>query len=132
MQAALRIVDENATGDVLAEASLRLVSERVTVGDIISARVRQEATDFNKAQDGQVFRGLVQPTDTERHLNGYRLKKAKVVDPEVQIVKALEAFGQNGFLVLVDDRQVESLDEEIVVTRTSKVSFIKLVPLVGG
>jgi len=35
-------------------------------------------------------------------------------------------------MVLVDDRQAESLDEDIVVKPETRVSFLKLVPLVGG
>ena len=38
----------------------------------------------------------------------------------------------NGFFLLVDDRQIEDLDEEVVVTVESTISFVKLVPLVGG
>jgi hypothetical protein len=34
--------------------------------------------------------------------------------------------------VLVGDRQPDSLDEEITVGPETRVSFVKLVPLVGG
>ena len=33
---------------------------------------------------------------------------------------------------LVDDRQVDDLDQEIVLTPDTDVRFLKLVPLVGG
>ena len=46
--------------------------------------------------------------------------------------KALEAFGRNGFFVLVGDKQAVSLDEEFEVKVDTEVSFVKLVPLVGG
>ena len=45
---------------------------------------------------------------------------------------ALDAFQRNGFFVLVDDRQVEGLDEEIEIRLNTTISFVKLVPLVGG
>ena len=44
----------------------------------------------------------------------------------------VEAFGRNGFVVLVDDRQVEELDEDIELALGTEVTFLKLVPLVGG
>jgi hypothetical protein len=34
--------------------------------------------------------------------------------------------------MLVDDRQVESLDEEITLQPNTRVSFLRLTPLVGG
>ena len=45
---------------------------------------------------------------------------------------ALESFQKNGFLILVDDKQVDDLNEKIVITETTTVGFIKLLPLVGG
>ncbi|MFF8374896.1 hypothetical protein ACF07V_02015 [Streptomyces sp. NPDC015661] len=46
--------------------------------------------------------------------------------------RAVEAFGRNGFLVLVGDRQVEELDETVTVGPETEVVFLRLVPLVGG
>ncbi|WP_329118302.1 hypothetical protein [Streptomyces sp. NBC_01465] len=53
-------------------------------------------------------------------------------DPERQFERALTAFGRNGFVVLVGERQVEELDEEIELPAGTEVTFLKLVPLVGG
>jgi hypothetical protein len=44
----------------------------------------------------------------------------------------LGAFGRNAFVVLVDDRQVAELDEEVHLRAGTRVTFLKLVPLVGG
>jgi hypothetical protein len=54
------------------------------------------------------------------------------IDWEAQRDVALDAFAANGFFVLVGDRQVESLDERIRIGLGTEVSFVKLVPLVGG
>jgi hypothetical protein len=75
---------------------------------------------------------LVQPSEAERTLNGFKFSKPRQVDPQAQFEKAIQAFEGNGFLVLVDDRQVESLDDEIALHPETSVSFLKLVPLVGG
>jgi hypothetical protein len=45
---------------------------------------------------------------------------------------ALEAFERGQVLVLVDDRQFERLDEEIVLAPDTTVTFLRLVPLAGG
>ena len=132
MQAALRIVDATATGKVMRESSLTLASERVTVREIIERRVREEVAAFNAQRKQTTFHGLVQPTNTEVALNGYRLPEHRPLDADAQCALALEAFESNGFFMLADDRQVERLDEEFVITDDTTVSFVKLVPLVGG
>lgn len=54
------------------------------------------------------------------------------VDPEERTRTTLEAFGRNGFVVLVDDRQVTALDDKVHLHAGSRITFLKLVPLVGG
>lgn len=132
METALRIVDATPAGRVLHETTLRLVRERITVRELIERRVRDEVEAFNAKGRTKVFRGLVQPTDTEVELNGFRFRKPRRLDPDAQCAAALEAFSKNTFLLLVGDRQMESLDEEIAVGPGVTVDFVKLVPLVGG
>jgi hypothetical protein len=132
----LTIRDETAGGDVYSEIPLEFPSERITVRELIRERVYQEVQDFNQKQGEQVFRGLVQPTDTERVLNGhrpeYRLKKHRKIDWKPQFEKAIEAYERNGFFIIIDDKQAESLDQEFSVTPSTTVSFVKLTMLVGG
>jgi hypothetical protein len=78
----------------------------------------------------------VQPSDTERILNGqrpeYRLKQHREIDWKQQFEQALEAFQNNGFLILIDDAQAESLDQEFLVTPSTEIGFVRLTILVGG
>ena len=37
-----------------------------------------------------------------------------------------------GFFILVDDHQVDNLEEKLTITPETQITFIKLVPLVGG
>jgi hypothetical protein len=131
MGAALRLVDEQPNGTVVRELVLELASEKTTAREIIERRVRHEVARFN-SELGDVFHGLVQPTDTEALLNGYRLRTKRRIDADEQCKLACRAFESNGFFMLADDHQIESLDDEVIVTPGSKVSFVKLVPLVGG
>lgn len=107
--------------------------ERISLRDLIRERVYQEVDAFN-LEMGDIFHGLVQPGQAERTLNGFRMPKNKphFIDREVQYKEALELFEQNGFIVLADDRQIETLDQEIVLKSDSVVTFLKLIPLVGG
>ena len=128
----LRVVDETSSGQVYNETILRLASTRVSARDVIEKRVRQEVKKFNDANKEQLFSGLVQPKGTESELNGYRLKKPKVIDADEQVEIALAGFSENKFFFLVDDLQVESLDDEFGITDETRVTFLKLIPVVGG
>lgn len=111
--------------------TVHVSGETISVRELIRQRVYQEVEQFNARQPA-VFRMLVQPNDTERTLNGFKFHKPRLVDPETQFEKALEAFLGNGFIILVDDRQVENLEAEIALYPETSVTFLKLVPLVGG
>jgi hypothetical protein len=124
-------IKDQRTGGGATQWELELAEERMTVRDLIRSRVFQEVKDYN-ARLPATFRGLVQPTDAEQTLNGFKLPKGKRIDWNPQFDRALEAFRENGFILLVDDHQVESLDEEVTLTSETEVTFLKLVPLVGG
>jgi hypothetical protein len=136
MPVTLTVRDETAVGDVFHEMPLEFPSERITVRELIRERVYQEVQDFNRKAHEQIFRGLVQPTDAERVLNGkrteYRLKQHRDLSWKEQFEKATEAFTRNGFLLLIDDQQAESLDQEFTIGPRTQVSFVKLTLLVGG
>jgi hypothetical protein len=129
-------VDETTAGTRDDAWALEILEERLSLRELIRRRIFQEVAEFNAADrsaaGGNEFRGLVQPSDAERTLNGYRLKSPRRIDPEQQCARALEAFGRNGFLVLVGDRQILELDEEIDLALGAEVTFLKLAPLVGG
>jgi hypothetical protein len=135
MTVTLTIRDEITSGDVYDERPLEFPTERITVRELIRERVYQEVQDFNLKQGERIFRGLVQPTDTERLLNGrrtaYRLKEHRPIDWKPQFEKALEAFERYGFFILIDDKQAEGLDQEFVIGRGTVVSFVRLTQLVG-
>jgi hypothetical protein len=131
MPTTLSIRDETAAGQTLHEATLEILTERITVRELIRSRVFQEVKDYNRKQPER-FRGLVKPSDAEETLNGYKLRKGRHLNWQSQFESALEAFDQNRVLILVDDRQVESLDDELTIQPDTHVSFLKLVPLVGG
>ena len=131
MTTALTIHDETTSGERRQTLTLQLPEPTITARELIRARVFEEVRAFNETLPER-FQGLVQPTDTERELNGFRLKERRKLDWHEQSRAALEAFGRNGFLLLVDDRQIETLEEEIRVRPETRVTFLKLVPLVGG
>jgi hypothetical protein len=128
----LQISDASTLGGAVSPVMvLDFLVERITVRELIRSRVYQEVKDYN-TQQPEYFRGLVQPTAAEQTLNGYRLKRRRQIDWEQQFELALRAFEGNGFILLVDDQQMDDLEAEVVVSPQTTVTFLKLVALVGG
>jgi hypothetical protein len=130
MAITLTIRDET-TGHASQEFSMEVPTERLTVRELIRSRVYQEVQDFNLRRP-EVFRGLVQPADAERTLNGYKVRSAKPIDWKEQFRVATESFEQNRFVILLDDKQLADLDQEIEMQPKSTVTFLRLMPLAGG
>ncbi len=127
----LRIKDETAGGKILNEIIISLQHELVSVKEIISSRVTSEVETYNQRLP-QYFQGLVQPEATEKTINGYKMPKRKLIDAEQQVYIALDAFIRNAYFVLIDQKQAMSLDEMVLLTPETEVSFVKLTPLIGG
>ena len=127
----LSIKDENLSGKILQEMKIGFDSEIVSVKDIIEERVKHEVENYNKKLP-EYFNGLIEPTDAERTLNGYKLRSKKLIDAEKQMYVALDAFQKNGFFILVDNQQCTSLDQTLKLESNTRISFVKLTPLVGG
>lgn len=127
----LLIKDETFTGDILNKIEIEVANELITVKDIIAGRVTAEVNRYNN-KSTEYFQGLIQPSNTEKTLNGYKLKKKRTIDAEKQVYIALDSFQNNGYFVLIDNIQAESLDQEVLLAKDTNVSFVKLTPLVGG
>jgi len=127
----ITIKDETFAGKVLHELNLEFDTKTVTVKDIITERVLKEVEHYNNKLP-EYFKGLIQPNAAEKTLNGYKLKTRKKIDGEKQVYTALDAFQKNGFFVLIDNLQSESLAQKVELSEDTSISFVQLTPLVGG
>jgi hypothetical protein len=125
------IKDQAGAGRVAARLTLDGIAGRITLRDLVRTRVREEVARYN-ARQGDVFPGLVMPDGAMPVRDGYRMPQPRRIDWEQQARQAIKAFERNGYFVLVDDRQVTELDEELMLTADSDIRFIRLVQLVGG
>lgn len=122
------IKDENLSGNILNEITLKFNNEYISALELIRERIKAEIERYKK--DVSSYKnGLVLPTNLEARLNK---KSLPDIDLEKQLYIALDSFQKNGFFILVDDEQIESVEQKILVDETTSVSFIKLTPLVGG
>lgn len=131
MAVTLSIRDESTAGETTAALTLDFLTEEITVRELIRSRVFQEVKDHNAGRR-RAGPHLVQPSATEARLNAGGSPATRTIDWEAQYAVALEAFERGRVLVLVDDRQAESLDHPITIAPDTTVTFLRLVPLVGG
>ena len=119
----IRVSDGDTGAGGEHQLAVRLPAERVTVRQLIESRVYQEVTEFNASGAGS-YRGLVRPRGGRRD--------ERPIDWRAQCDVAVRAFERGQLLVIVDEHQVEELERELDVDSRTSVSFLRLVPLVGG
>jgi hypothetical protein len=129
--ASIVVQDRTATGKPVGSISLPDLPDRFTLRDLIRTRVREEVARYN-LKPSAIFAGLVQPDGSTRTATGFRMGSLRPIDWQRQADIAERAFGRNGFFVLVDGRQVTELEEQLALTGSTDVAFIKLTQLVGG
>jgi hypothetical protein len=131
--ATVTVVDESLAGEKRTwdlDVS-DLLDETIPLRELIRRRIYQEVAEYNARQSG-AYQGLVRPTEAEHTLNGNQLRSPRWLDWEAQYEQAVEAFSRRGYVVLVDDAQVTDLDTPVRLRIGGEVTFLKLVPLVGG
>lgn len=122
------IRDESVPRSHVVEQILELANVPLTARDLISERVRAECDRQQAGSAGHA--PLVTPNPEERARNA--AVPATEDWTKGQIEQALASFSRNGFILLVDNIQVEALDTPLSLTETSIVTFLKLTPLKGG
>jgi hypothetical protein len=113
-----------------APLTLRELIEAVVAAEVRAFRERQaerRLIRFLTAEQigGQLERGRVD-------FGGRDDAEAATVDDHHAAATALESFEDGLYLVLIDGRQYEDLDEPVQVAPDSHVTFLRLVALAGG
>ena len=123
--------DETTSGKTTREWSLDLLTEEVTLREVIRSRVYQEVSEHNAAKRA-VFCGLIQPEGAIATPEGYKLPGFRAIDWRRQYERACAAFEAGRIVVIVGPRQAEALDEAVVLEPETVFTFLRLVPLAGG
>jgi hypothetical protein len=137
----ITIAEEVIGQGIMDTIEVHLPMDKLTVKDIITAKV--EATVHAINTDISVVKSKHHFTsDEEKRLNQKLLEKkdeelqkqikALKLDAEKETYVALEAFQNNMFFIIIDEKQYSDLEEQVVITHKSQVKFIKLTQLQGG
>ena len=129
--ARITIRDEALSRAQSVDMLLRLAAAELTAAELIAERVRAECDRRLTDAAGALAAPLVTPTAEEQALNASD-ERRPAEETETQVARALDAFAAGAFLLLVDDRQVESAEEPVRLSDGTVVTFLRLTPLVGG
>ena len=127
----ITITDERPAARQKNTFTLDFLEDTITAREFLRRRIYEEVITHNSSEAAP-YNGLVTPTDLEQSLNRAAPRATRKIDWEAQYQKALEGFASNSIIMLWNDRQIESLDEELELLEGSQATFLKLVPLVGG
>ncbi|WP_052847545.1 hypothetical protein [Streptomyces avicenniae] len=108
-------VEETTSGGRSTGRGIDVAEGRLPLRELIRRRVEHEVAESDDRAPG----GLAPRTPRQ-------------ADVAARTERALKEFAGNGFVVLVGERQITDLDEEMDLTSGAEVTFLRLVPLAGG
>lgn len=125
---------------------LELLNETVKVGDLIAGTVEEQIRDLLVTRKMDIDRAqrilerqyLTDEDIREQAAHGFvhtpTQQESHPLDVNIprEVAKAQQAFEKKTYLIVVDGYQPDTLDEELQLTSTSKVTFLRMTPLVGG
>jgi hypothetical protein len=148
MQVAIhsKIVGAKQGDNLPSNISLEFLTEKITVRELISNTVEEQIRDMliNRRLDAQQAEKILNrqyllesEISSQAKSGAIRVPSSKNAQSpslilEREIDKALRSFERQGFMIVVDGEQVQELDEYVTLKATSKVTFMRLTPLVGG
>ena len=122
----IKILDETTSGTILNQLKLDFLTAKISLCDLITNRVRTEIENQKQSQTPQMYSLIEGDTDKT---------ESELLNPDLihkKVEFALEMFQKNGFLVLIDDVQMVDLTQEIYLNHQTQITFLKLIPLIGG
>ncbi|MBY0547939.1 MAG: hypothetical protein K2W95_11645 [Candidatus Obscuribacterales bacterium] len=127
------LVEEKVPGQPPSKGyPVTLPADRITVAQLIRIYVETQVENYNTTRVSTAC-GENYTSKEELLLNPAKEdKRFKPARCESEVERALVAFQANKIFLLIDGKQASELSEELDLTSSSKVTFLKLVPLVGG
>ncbi len=131
---AVRAFDEAPGQGRRPVVGLRVVSRQVSAADLIRHRVDLALADLPETESIDTAARHAHPDEIALHPDRHVRRRLPFTPPtpEVAHTKALAAFSSGKILLLVNERQIEDPDALIGLTDDTEITFLRLVPLVGG
>jgi hypothetical protein len=125
------IQEASFSGKILDEIFLEIEQEITSVAEIIANHVIQQVTCSNNQLKKQQ-KSYQNDFEQELNLHTSRVKNRALFDTEKEIYKANSAFQNKQMIVMIDNKQAQSLEEEVFLNENTTIRFLRLMPLIGG
>jgi hypothetical protein len=122
--------DVSRAGHELGRARLDGLPARISLRALLEQRMRREAEAYN-ADPGPVFRGLVQPADSIRHSDGFRLRQPRPLDADRLMTAVEEAVAAGLLAFRVGATEQTDLAAEVDVDAHDEVVAVLERPVVA-
>ena len=130
-------------GSALPAVELKLVSERVSAGEIISRTVKEQLDELIRQRlDQQTIhqrfkQQYLHPEDIDRQIANGKIALARpdesaTPDLDREVKRVLDAFEKQSFKMFVDGHEISHANEICTLTEGTRIKFLRLIPLVGG
>ena len=111
--------------------------DNIRLRDLIEHVVRHEVRAFKRRQDSRRFDRILSDTQIAQGAQAGKVdpaskEYAQEVDVESAIGSALQAFEDGMYLVIIDEIERRSLDEQVRLSDESRLAFIRLTFLAGA
>jgi hypothetical protein len=110
----------------------------LTLRELIDRVVRAEVEEYATRRRGGRLMLVLSERDIDAGAEGGRVQaggsapRTAAPEPDAAVAVALEAFEDGLYLVVIDGRQYESLEEQVMLGDSSTMTFMRLVALAGG
>jgi hypothetical protein len=121
--------DVTRAGRELGRRHLVHVPASLSVGALLEFRIRAEVAAYNE-EPGPVFAGLVQPADSIRHSDGYRMRVPRRLDADGAVAAAREAVAVGMLSLQVGDERLTDVDDAVAVDEHDEVLVVLERPVV--
>lgn len=141
MGISVRIIDEQFGKAKTPIFDILYPTESLTVRDFITRRVEKEVAHVNSMKrdperisaEHRMFLAGLTKMSPEILLNGKSKNPArKFVDVHRAVDLALLSYMKGEYFLIYDNKQVEDLNEILLLKPDSEAVFLRLTPLIGG
>lgn len=112
------------------------VHRPLTLREVLTLVVTDEVAAFHQRQQDRRLPRIMAPAAIEQGAVSGKIdmggRDPQAVSLDAAIAVALQAFEDHLYLVLLDGAPVETLETELALQEGSRLTFVRLVALVGG
>lgn len=105
---------------------IALAERELTAGALIAEHVRAEVARAQSRREGSLALHYLLDEQPQRQ------PAERALDPEAEVAAAIAGFAAKRYVLMVDGASVTALDQPLALTERSAVSFVRLMPLIGG